>query len=115
MHSQIIQLKDLHVAPLNMRAEKKQPSLKRMAEIAANILPTAREKSILQDLIVRTNNSGFEILTERWRFYSARVVETNAASSTPECDVLDEMDDAGAMEISLIENVAREDADETGL
>src|SRR5665213_1284962 len=66
MHSQNIQLKDLHVSPLNMRVEKKVPSLKRMAEIAANILPT----------------------------------------------VLDKGDDAEALEISLIENVAREDVDE---
>jgi len=34
-----IPLKDLHVSPLNMRAEKKEPNLKRMAVIAANILP----------------------------------------------------------------------------
>ncbi len=44
MQTQQIALKDLHVSPLNMRAEKKTPSLKRMAEIAANILPTMREK-----------------------------------------------------------------------
>jgi len=43
MHSQNIQLKDLHVSPFNMRAEKREPSLKRMAEIAANIIPTARD------------------------------------------------------------------------
>ena len=42
-----IPLKDLHVSPLNMRAEKKEPTLKRMAVIAANILPTIREKGIL--------------------------------------------------------------------
>ena len=53
MTTQLIPLKDLHVSPLNMRAEKKPPSLKRMAVIAANILPTVREKGILTDLIVR--------------------------------------------------------------
>jgi len=112
MHSQIIQLKDLHVSPFNMRAEKKEPSLKRMAEIAANIIPTAREKGILQDLIVRPNNSGFEILAGRRRFYAARVIEAERGSFDPlKCDVR-EVDDAAALEISLIENVAREDADE---
>jgi ParB family chromosome partitioning protein len=113
MHSQNIQLKDLHVSPLNMRAEKKQPSLKRMAEIAANILPTVREKGILQDLIVRKNNAGFEILAGRRRFYSALVVESERGEFPPlPCKVLDETDDASAIEASLIENVAREDVDE---
>ena len=37
-----IPLADLHVSPLNMRAEKREPSLKRMAVIAANVLPTVR-------------------------------------------------------------------------
>ena len=31
-----IPLKDLHVSPLNMRAEKKEPNLKRMAVIACS-------------------------------------------------------------------------------
>jgi hypothetical protein len=47
-----IPLSDLHVSPLNMRAEKKEPNLKRMAVIAANILPTVREQGILTPLIV---------------------------------------------------------------
>src|SRR6202012_4541572 len=83
MHSQNIQLKDLHVSPLNMRAEKNQPSLKRMAEIAANILPTVRERGILQDLIVRPNNQGFEILAGRRRYYAARVIENERGPSRP--------------------------------
>ncbi len=113
MHSQNIQLKDLHVSPFNMRVEKKEPSLKRMAEIAANIIPTARERGILQDLIVRPNNAGFEILAGRRRYYAARVIEAERGSFDPlKCDVREGLDDAGALEISLIENVAREDADE---
>ena len=47
-----------------------------MAAIAANIIPTVREKGILQDLIVRPNNSGFEILAGRRRFYAAKVIES---------------------------------------
>src|SRR5665213_3081296 len=113
MHSQNIQLKDLHVSPLNMRVEKKVPSLKRMAEIAANILPTVREKGILQNLIVRPNNDGFEILAGRRRFYAAKVVEQERGSFGPvKCEVLDDTDDASAIETSLIENIARENVDE---
>lgn len=113
MHTQAIDLKNLHVSPLNMRAERRVPSLKRMAEIAANILPTVRERGILQDLIVRPNNDGFEILAGRRRYYAARVIESERGSFAPiKCDVREGLDDAAALEISLIENIAREDVDE---
>jgi ParB family chromosome partitioning protein len=113
MHAQSIDLNQLHVSPLNMRAEKKPPSLKRMAAIAANILPTVREKGILQNLIVRPNNDGFEILAGRRRYYAAKVVEQERGGFEPiKCHVIDEADDAIAIEASLIENIAREDVDE---
>jgi ParB family chromosome partitioning protein len=108
-----ISLASLHVSPLNMRAEKKEPTVKRMAVIAANLLPTIREKGVETPLIVRPNNSGFEILAGRRRFYGARVVETERGSfSDLNCDVRDGISDAEALEISLTENLAREDADE---
>jgi ParB family chromosome partitioning protein len=113
MQTQALALHQLHVSPLNMRAEKKPPSLKKMAEIAANILPTVREKGILSDLIVRKNNDGFEILAGRRRFYAAKVIESERGEFPPVlCDVRENLTDADAREISLIENVARQDADE---
>lgn len=113
MQTHAIPLSNLHVSPLNMRAEKKPPSVKRMAEIAANILPTVREKGILTDLIVRPNNDGFEILAGRRRFYAAKVIEKERGAFPPiNCEVWENITDADAREISLIENVAREDADE---
>ena len=113
MQTQAIPLSNLHVSPLNMRAEKKPPSVKRMAEIAANILPTVREKGILTDLIVRPNNDGFEILAGRRRYYAAKVIEKERGVFPPvNCEVWENITDADAREISLIENVAREDADE---
>ncbi len=108
-----INLAALHVSPFNMRVEKKVPSLKRMAEISANILPTVREKGILTPLIVRPNNDGFEILAGRRRYYAAKVIEGEAGSFPDiQCDLRENCSDAEALEISLIENVAREDADE---
>lgn len=113
MQTQAIALNQLHVSPLNMRAERKEPSLKRMAAIAANIIPTVRERGILTDLIVRKNNSGFEILAGRRRFYAAKVIESERGEFPPiNCDVRENITDADARELSLIENVAREDADE---
>ncbi len=82
MHT-TIELNRLHVSPFNMRAEKKVPSLKRMAELSANILPTVRDKGILTPLIVRPNNDGFEILAGRRRYYAARVIEQEAGSFRP--------------------------------
>jgi ParB/RepB/Spo0J family partition protein len=108
-----IPLADLHVSPLNMRAEKKEPSLKRMAAIAANILPTIREQGIQTPLIVRPNNIGFEIIAGRRRFYAARVIADEKGNyPNIRCDVREGLSDAEALEISLIENLAREDADE---
>ena len=113
MHATAIELNRLHVSPFNMRAEKKVPSVKRMAEIAANILPTVREKGILTPLIVRPNADGFEILAGRRRYYAARVIAQETGSFPPvTCDLREACSDAEALEISLIENVAREDADE---
>jgi ParB family chromosome partitioning protein len=106
-------LDQLHVSPLNMRYEKNAPSLKRMAEIAAYILPSIREKGILTNPIVRPNNSGYEIIAGSRRFYGAKVVENERGSFPPiTCDLIPKGDDALALELSLIENVAREDADE---
>ena len=108
-----IALQSLHVSPFNMRAEKKVPSLKRMAEISANILPTVREKGILTPLIVRPNNDGFEILAGRRRYYAAKVIEGETGNFPPfSATCARTCSDAEALEISLIENVAREDADE---
>ncbi|HEY4275918.1 MAG TPA: ParB N-terminal domain-containing protein [Rhizomicrobium sp.] len=108
-----IPLSDLHVSPLNMRAEKKEPTIKRMAVIAANLLPTVREKGIQTPLIVRPNNTGFEIIAGRRRFYAARVI-ADEKGNFPNigCDVREGLTDAEALEISLTENLAREDADE---
>jgi ParB family chromosome partitioning protein len=112
MHT-AIDLQSLHVSPFNMRAERKVPSLKRMAEISANILPTVREKGILTPLIVRPNADGFEILAGRRRYYAAKVIEGETGNFPPvQCDLRETCSDAEALEISLIENVAREDADE---
>ena len=106
-------LKDVHISPFNMRAEKRPPSLKRMAEIAANILPSVREKGVLTPVIARQNSAGLEILAGRRRFYAACVVADETGQDFPlRCELRENCSDAEALEISAIENMAREDADE---
>ena len=57
--------------------------------------------------------TALKILAGRRRYYAARVIEQEAGSFPAlNCDLRENCSDAEALEISLIENVAREDADE---
>lgn len=100
-----IPLNQLHISPLNMRHEKKAPDI-------ADILPSIRRRGILQPLLVRPNADGFEIVAGRRRYYSAKTIEKDTGSYEPvPCAVLEENDDAAALEASLLENMARLDPD----
>ncbi|MBL6612401.1 MAG: ParB/RepB/Spo0J family partition protein [Alphaproteobacteria bacterium] len=98
-----IPLKDLHISALNMRHEKKAPFID-------DILPSVRERGILQPLLVRKNAEGFEIIAGRRRYFSAKkVAEERGAFDDVPCAVMEQGDDAAALEASLIENAARLD------
>lgn len=98
-----IPLKDLHISHLNMRHEKKAPFID-------DILPSIRERGILQPLLVRKNAEGFEIIAGRRRYFSAKKVEEEkGAFADVPCAVMEQGDDAAALEASLIENAARLD------
>src|SRR3546814_4323185 len=91
-----------------MRYAKKAPDV-------ADILPTCRARGGLVPLIVRPNcaEGAFEIVAGARRFTAARVVAVEKGEAEPlPCAILEEGDDAAALEASLIENVARRDADE---
>jgi ParB family chromosome partitioning protein len=103
-----IAIANLTVSAANMRGKGK-------ADIA-NILPSIRARGILVPLMVRPNGSPdtFEIVAGKRRYHAALVVaEENGGECEPlPCAVLDDTDDAAALEASLIENVARLDPDE---
>jgi ParB family chromosome partitioning protein len=108
-----MQLRHIHIANLtvsaaNMRGKGK-PDI-------ANILPSVRARGILVPLMVRPNGSPdtFEIVAGKRRYHAAlAVAEENGGEADPlPCAVLDNTDDAAALEASLIENVARLDPDE---
>ncbi len=103
-----IAIANLTVSAANMRGRGK-------ADIA-NILPSVRARGILVPLMVRPNGSPdtFEIVAGKRRYHAAlAVAEENGGESEPlPCAVLDDADDAAALEASLIENVARLDPDE---
>ncbi|WP_150290007.1 ParB/RepB/Spo0J family partition protein [Sphingobium estronivorans] len=98
----------LSVSKTNMRYGKK-------AADVSDILPTVRKRGVIQTLLVRPNcqDGHFEIVAGARRFHAARIVaqETGEVEPLP-CRILSETDDAAAIEASMIENLARLDADE---
>ena len=104
-----IPIENLKISLLNMRHERKKPDI-------GDILPSIRERGVLVPLIVRPNGTKgrFEILAGRRRFFASNAVlkEIGEDSIKLPCAVLAEGDDAGAIEASILENVARLDPDE---
>jgi ParB family chromosome partitioning protein len=98
----------LSVSKTNMRYGKKAPDV-------TDILPTVRKRGVIQTLLVRPNGQEghFEIVAGSRRFHAAKIVaaETGEAEPLP-CRILSDTDDAAAIEASMIENLARLDADE---
>lgn len=103
-----IDLGKLTVSPCNMRDGKRAPDI-------SDILPSIRQRGIVQPLLVRENGSPdtFEIVAGRRRYYAAKTIadEGEAIEALP-CAIMEPGDDAAALEASLIENIARLDPDE---
>ena len=98
----------LSVSKTNMRYGRRAPDV-------SDILPTVRKRGVIQTLLVRPNcfEGHFEIVAGARRYHAALIVasETGEAEPLP-CRILSETDDAAAIETSMIENLARLDADE---
>lgn len=112
MKLDFIPLDKLSVSKTNMRYAKKAPDV-------SDILPTIRKRGVIQPLIVRPNcaDGAFEIVGGARRFHAAKIVASECEETKPEalllpCAILDDGDDADAIEASLIENIARLDPDE---
>src|SRR6187402_3031282 len=98
----------LSVSRTNIRHSRKAPDV-------SDILPTIRKRGVIQTLLVRPceTEGDYEIVAGARRFHAACLVaaETGEAEPLP-CRVLAAGDDAAAIEASMIENLARLDADE---
>lgn len=108
MKLDFIPLDKLTVSKANMRHGKRPPDV-------SDILPTVRARGVIQPILVRPNCApdGFEIVAGRRRFHAATIVAEEGGTAEPlPCAILDEGDDAAAIEASMIENMARLDADE---
>ncbi|MBV9510543.1 MAG: ParB/RepB/Spo0J family partition protein [Caulobacteraceae bacterium] len=108
-----IDLDKTSISPLNMRHGKRSPDI-------ADLLPSVRQRGVLQPLLVREavtdgmiDPHRFEVIAGRRRWFAARaVVEEGGAVEPLPAAILEPGDDAAAIEASLIENYARLDPDE---
>lgn len=101
-----IPLPELHIAASNVRHKSRKPDL-------GDILPSIRKRGILQPLLVRPDAEGFGIVAGRRRYFAAKALEQEGQEVEPlPCAVMEEGDDADAVEASLIENMARLAMDE---
>ncbi len=93
----------LKISRFNMRVNEKKPDL-------AHILPSVREKGILMPLIVRPEDGIYGVVAGRTRWFCLNqiVAEQGSTGAVP-CCLMEEGDDAAALEASIIENYARKD------
>ena len=108
MHIDQIPLDRLSVSKANMRAGKKPPDI-------SDILPSIIKRGVISPLFVRPNcNAGhFEIVAGKRRYFASLEAERQGQDGvTLPCITLGEGDDAEALEISMIENMLRQNPDQ---
>ena len=108
MHIDQIPLDRLSVSKANMRAGKKPPDI-------SDILPSIIKRGVISPLFVRPNcNAGhFEIVAGKRRYYaSLEAAQQGQDGVTLPCITLGEGDDAEALEVSMIENMLRQNPDQ---
>ncbi|HWT32009.1 MAG TPA: ParB/RepB/Spo0J family partition protein [Croceibacterium sp.] len=107
MQLEHLELSKLVVSAANMRAKRKDRDV-------AELIPSIRARGVLVPLLVRPNGEPdtYEIVAGRRRYYAAKSVEAEGGPVSVPCAIMESGDDAAALEASLIENVARLNADE---
>ena len=108
MQLQHIELDQLSISKMNMRYGKKRPDINA-------ILPSVKKRGVLLALLVRPNGKvgKYEIVAGSRRYYAAMEAAKEQGNPKPlPCAVMEEGDDAAALEASLMENFVREDPDE---
>ncbi len=105
-----IELTNLRLSPLNVR--------KNGIKHSDNLVVSIANMGLLQPLLVRANDSGssgedFEIIAGQRRFNACQTLEAegNGIGAVP-CIIMQDGDDAAAIEASLAENIARLPMDE---
>ncbi|MCW2308860.1 ParB/RepB/Spo0J family partition protein [Rhodobium gokarnense] len=78
----------------------------------ADLVPSIRSLGLLQPLLVRPNCEGFEIVAGQRRYHALTKLAEEVEAQPVPCIVMEDGDDAKAIEASLAENVARLPMDE---
>lgn len=100
-----IEFSKLKISKCNMRYRDAPPDV-------SDILPSIRVKGVLQPLIVRAEDGKYGVVAGRRRWFSLKAVKEKMGEvAAPPCAIMAEGDDAEAIELSLLENVARRDPD----
>jgi ParB family chromosome partitioning protein len=105
MQLEHIPFSKLKISKTNMRHRDPAPDV-------SDILPSILTKGVLQPLIVRPEDGKFGVVAGRRRWFSLKAKKEKLGEvDDPPCAIMEEGDDAEAMELSLLENVARRDPD----
>lgn len=100
-----IEFSKLKISKTNMRYRDPAPDI-------ADIFPSIRAKGVRQPLLVRIEDGKYGVVAGRRRWFSLKKVKEELGEvAAPPCAIMDEGDDAEAIEASLLENVARRDPD----
>ncbi|MET4518227.1 ParB/RepB/Spo0J family partition protein [Bradyrhizobium sp. I1.7.5] len=106
MKLQHIELSELKVSPVNVR---KRGAGEDLGELIASI----RSLGVIQPLLVRPNCEGYEVVAGQRRLLACQALQEETGGVAPlPCALLENGDDATALEASLAENVARLPMDE---
>lgn len=104
MQLQHIELNQLKTTKINVR--------KIGGKDIDDLIPSIRSLGVIQPLLVRPNCEGFEVVAGQRRYNALlKIAEADTVAPVP-CIVMDEGDDAKAIEASLAENIARLPMDE---
>ena len=105
MQLEHIDIGKLKISACNMRYRDPPPDV-------SDILPSIRARGILEPLVIRPENGRYGVVAGRRRYFSAKAVKDECGEIAPlPCAIMEDGDDAAAIEASLLENVARRDAD----
>ena len=104
MELQHIEIDNLKTTNLNVR--------KKGAKDINALLPSIRSLGVLQPLLVRKNCEGYEIVAGQRRYHALVKLSEESEIEPVPCIIMEEGDDAKAIEASLAENIARLPMDE---
>ena len=96
-----IPLSELSIAKTNVRHGVKKADYE-------DLIPSIRQRGILQPLLVRKSGKGYEIVAGRRRYLAVQSLEKEGLEiGAIPCAIMANGDDAAAVEASLIENIQR--------